>query len=244
MIAKKLRQLILACGACCAGFVHAGSGDITGRDAEGSVELSNLDDQDAAVVVAAPAGKAVAAPDVRAAGVAPSRSLAKRASPKKSRSLEDREEDEEVAASSPEDAVATAPERGAEPGGQGTASADRLASQAYASGIASGSVGGAATGAAPGAGAPVSGGTPVESAAGGGTGSLPGSPWQGGGSQGGTGGQMASVLDSPELLAQRLAQYRDLMLNEPRPNGGLVANPAVQRRYLMINRSGYMGTYR
>lgn len=245
MTAKRLHLLVLACGACCAGWVSAGSGDITQRDAEGSLELSNLGEQDAAVVVAAPAGKAVAAPESRASAVALARPLPQRVPTKKSRSAADQEDEEAVDAESTESAVAMAAGRGAEAAGQGVANPDGMASQSYASGVASGIVGGAATSPAPGTGAPVSGGAPAESTGNGGTGSLPGSPWQGGGTQGGTGsGQMASVLDSPELLAQRLAQYRELMLSEPRPNGGLVANPAVQRRYLMMNRSGYMGTFR
>jgi hypothetical protein len=47
------------------------------------------------------------------------------------------------------------------------------------------------------------------------------------------------VLDSPEVLASRLAQYKDLMLHEPLGSNGLPANPAVVRRYLMTNRAGY-----
>ena len=49
-----------------------------------------------------------------------------------------------------------------------------------------------------------------------------------------------SVIDSPDLLAARIAQYRDMMLTEPRGANGLVSNPAVQRRYLMMNRTTYM----
>jgi hypothetical protein len=49
-----------------------------------------------------------------------------------------------------------------------------------------------------------------------------------------------SILDSPEALAARLAQYRSLMLNEAVQANGMPANPAVVRRYLMVNRATYM----
>lgn len=49
----------------------------------------------------------------------------------------------------------------------------------------------------------------------------------------------ASVLDSPELLNARLLQYRDHMLNEPLQANGLPTNPAVVRRYRMVNRSTF-----
>jgi hypothetical protein len=48
------------------------------------------------------------------------------------------------------------------------------------------------------------------------------------------------VLDSPDLLAARLAQYRSLMVNEAAQAQFLPPNPAVVRRYLMVNRSTYM----
>lgn len=56
----------------------------------------------------------------------------------------------------------------------------------------------------------------------------------------GSGTTPPSVLDSPAALEARLAQYRQLMLNEPLGPNGLPPNPAVVRRYLMVNRSGYM----
>jgi hypothetical protein len=49
-----------------------------------------------------------------------------------------------------------------------------------------------------------------------------------------------SILDSPEALAARLAQYRSLMLNEAIQGNGMPANPAVVRRYLMVNRAAYL----
>ena len=53
-------------------------------------------------------------------------------------------------------------------------------------------------------------------------------------------GSAPSAGLSPDQLALRLLQYQEAMLNAPRGTNGLVANPAVQRRYLMTNRAGYM----
>jgi len=50
----------------------------------------------------------------------------------------------------------------------------------------------------------------------------------------------SQVLDSPDLLAARLAQYRSLMVNEAAQAQFLPPNPAVVRRYLMVDRSTYM----
>ncbi len=50
-----------------------------------------------------------------------------------------------------------------------------------------------------------------------------------------------SVLDSPTALSARLAQYRDLMLNEPLLANGQPANPAITRRYKMVNKGNYVG---
>ncbi len=46
--------------------------------------------------------------------------------------------------------------------------------------------------------------------------------------------------DSPEVLASRLAQYRQSMLNPPLLPNGRPANPAIQRRYLMVKKSDYV----
>lgn len=46
--------------------------------------------------------------------------------------------------------------------------------------------------------------------------------------------------DSPEVLASRLAQYRESMLNPPLLPNGRPANPAIQRRYLMVKKSDYV----
>jgi hypothetical protein len=255
MTAKKLRLLILALGACGNGLVNAGSGDITGREAEGSVELSNLGEPDAAVLVAVPAKSAAVAPAAPVSAVTAPPPMLPRAARQKGKSAEDSEDASANPASREGTDVARtqADETTAADGGQSAPRPDWAVQQPYAS-----SAGGGATGATPGLGSgSLAGATSVTSGTSGTTGDA-GSSAQGNGTQGsgttgtagstgtaGTAGtgQASSVLDSPELLAQRLAQYRQLMLNEPLGQNGLAANPAVQRRYLMINRTGYMGNF-
>jgi hypothetical protein len=244
MTAKKPHLLLLVLGACASGMVCAGSGDITGREAEGSVELSNLGESDAAVVVAAPVKPLTVTPAgaPTTAATAPPPMLP-RVARQKGKSAVDSDDVSASPTSREGDEVArTAVGETITPdGAQSAARPDWAVQQPYASGA----VGAAPVGATPGVGSPSLAGAPAapsgtpasgSGTAGGGT--------QGNGTQspGGT-GQASSVLDSPELLAQRLAQYRQLMLNEPLGQNGLAANPAVQRRYLMINRTGYMGNF-
>ena len=49
-----------------------------------------------------------------------------------------------------------------------------------------------------------------------------------------------SNADSPGVLQARLAQYRESMLNPPLLPNGRPANPAIQRRYLMVKKSDYV----
>jgi hypothetical protein len=244
MTAKKLHLLILALGACGSGLVNAGSGDITGREAEGSVELSNLGEPDAAVVVAVPAKSAAVAPTAApvSAATAPSPML-----PRVARQKGKSAEDSDDASANPTSREGTdvartqADETTAADGAQSAPRPDWAVQQPYASSA----VGTTPVGATPGVGSPSLAGAPGAPsgtpASGSGT---SGAGTQGNGTQStGGSGQTSSVLDSPELLAQRLAQYRQLMLNEPLGQNGLAANPAVQRRYLMINRTGYMGNF-
>ena len=52
------------------------------------------------------------------------------------------------------------------------------------------------------------------------------------------------IVDSPEQLAARLQNYREMMINESVQAASLPPNPAVVRRYLMTNRSTYMSNHR
>lgn len=52
------------------------------------------------------------------------------------------------------------------------------------------------------------------------------------------------IIDSPEQLAARLQNYREMMINESVQAASLPPNPAVVRRYLMTNRSTYMSNRR
>lgn len=47
-------------------------------------------------------------------------------------------------------------------------------------------------------------------------------------------------VEAPETLESRLAQYRDKMVNPTLAPNGMPANPAVQRRYLMVKKSDYV----
>jgi hypothetical protein len=248
MTAKKLHLLILALGACGSGLVNAGSGDITGREAEASVELSNLGEPDAAVVVAAPAKSAAVAPAAASAAVPTTAAIAPppmlpRAARQKGKSVEDSDDASANPTSREGTDVARTQADGttAADGAQSAPRPDWAVQQPYASSA----IGVAPVGATPGAGSPSLAGTPAAPSGAPASGSgTSGSGTQGNGTQStGGSGQASSVLDSPELLAQRLAQYRQLMLNEPLGQNGLAANPAVQRRYLMINRTGYMGNF-
>jgi hypothetical protein len=49
----------------------------------------------------------------------------------------------------------------------------------------------------------------------------------------------AGPPETPEALAARWAAYRDLMVLAPRLANGQAENPAVQRRYLMVNRGNF-----
>lgn len=246
MTAKKLHLLIIALSAFTAGSAIAGTGDITRRDAEGSVELSNLGEQDAAVVVAVPAKSA---PVVPAANSANAAKLLRPALPHtttlKDKPVKDAtdeavasdasdrsNEEESDIAKRGDSEVAT---DGATPA---AATPDWAVQQPFATGVLSG----AGTPATPESGAGTTADAPAAS-----TTEMPdtsgiaGAPIQDGGTSGvSSGGQNSAVLDSPELLAQRLAQYRDQMVNAQLGTNGLSQNPAVRRRYLMINRSGYM----
>ena len=50
----------------------------------------------------------------------------------------------------------------------------------------------------------------------------------------------ASKPDAPDGLESRSAQYRESMLNPPLLPNGRPANPAIQRRYLMVKKSDYV----
>lgn len=50
-----------------------------------------------------------------------------------------------------------------------------------------------------------------------------------------------SILDNPNALDARLQQYREQLLNEPVLPSGQHPNPAVVRRYQMVNRYTYTG---
>jgi hypothetical protein len=50
-----------------------------------------------------------------------------------------------------------------------------------------------------------------------------------------------SILDNPNALDSRLQQYREQLLNEPVLASGQHPNPAVVRRYQMVNRYTYTG---
>lgn len=251
MNAPRLQTMVLILAAGMAGFAQAGTGDITKRDqGGGSVELSNLgSDEDAAVVVAAPARAAVEAvarpmptqvsrpaPEVAAAD----RQARPDSEPKRKKS---EEENADERTGDFADAASSGREGYANYGGG-------FGSYGYGNGAGGTSTGvidtgsggsGGSNGATSGNGSN-SGGTSVASG-----GSQSGST---GGNSSGSGygnsntvgaGSAPTAGLSPDQLALRVAQYRDAMLNEQRGANGLVANPAVQRRYLMINRAGYMG---
>lgn len=277
MTGSTLRRLVLVLGICGAGLAFAGSSDITKRDAEGgSVELTNLGEEDAPVVVAAPV-KAPSPPAARAATVAKAadRPAAVRAPAPAVRDLRSREKSKDEEDVATDEAVAErqnerlAGDAASDPsahesGYAGTASMGGygFGAPTYSGGsvgtvgssggiggsngaggmgnsIGTGGVGGSTAGAGAGT-ASVTDGSSVASSGGNTSG---GSASSGSGvTSPGTGATTpGSVLDSPEMLAARLEQYRQIMLAEQRGQNGLPANPAVQRRYLMINRSGYQG---
>lgn len=253
MNASRLQTLILLLAASMAGIAHAGAGDITKREqVGGSVELSNLGtDEGAQVVVAAPARVAVepVARTVPAplAHPVPEVAAVERQSSPASEGKGKRGKGEKG------DAEATDE--------QGTSWSSEYAGGAATNGLAgygggfggygggSGGFGGGSSG-SPGT---IDAGTGAGSTGGGGV--SPAATGTGGSGSIGTGGSGTGYVNSntngagtapsaglsPDQLALRVAQYRDAMLNEQRGANGLVANPAVQRRYLMINRAGYMG---
>jgi hypothetical protein len=49
-----------------------------------------------------------------------------------------------------------------------------------------------------------------------------------------------STPESTGVLSSRLEQYRQTMLNPPLLPNGRPANPAIQRRYLMVKKSDYV----
>jgi hypothetical protein len=238
-----------------AGIAQAGTGDITKRDqGGGAVELSNLGtDEDAQVVVAAPARAAVepVARPVPAAVARPAPEVAaieRQAKPAADGKSKREKSEEELA-----------DERNGEGRGDyaGAAAAGREGYANYGGGLGSYGYGYGAGGASTGvvdSGPGSSGNNGATSGTGGssgGTGSTPVATSPATGSTGGGtsygnsntagAGSAPTAGLSPDQMALRVAQYRDAMLNEQRGANGLVANPAVQRRYLMINRAGYMG---
>lgn len=218
-----------------AGVSWAGSGDIRQRQDQASIELSNVGDDDAPVVVAAPPApkRELAAPSV-ATGVK-SATVQERAATSSSRTrMANKEaakhEDDVEGNETPATTEATlAVENVRSAGPVQAVQPDWAVRQPYAPSV--------------------SGGASASGSAGSsfGDGSTSGSGNLAGDSQAGTVGfgsgtvqTPTSVIDSPDLLAARIAQYRDMMLTEPRGANGLVSNPAVQRRYLMMNRTTYM----
>lgn len=257
MNASRLQALVLLMAAGIAGFAQAGAGDITKRDqGSGSVELSNLGtDEDAAVVVAAPARPAVE-PVAR-----PMPAPASRPAPEVAAA--DRQAKPQVETKHKKGEEENADERTGDGSGDyaGTAAAARDGYANYGGGLGSYGYGAGAGGTTTGVidtgatGNGGSGGSTSGTAGGSGSGSTGNTSVAGGSSSGSAGGSSSGYVNSnttgagsaptaglsPDQMALRVAQYREMMLNEQRGTNGLVANPAVQRRYLMINRAGYMG---
>jgi hypothetical protein len=261
MTGSRLQWLVLALCACSVGPALAGSGDITKRDQNsGSVELSNLGDEDAPVVVSAPARPVIQAavkPAPSAVSAPPAREAVAAERPADAQQPRKRKSDKD------EEEVANGEggERGERAGGAGeygSYNRDAYAANGGSSGVYGYGGGGMGTGSGSTVYDTGSSGSSTGNASGGstsGSGSYGGTT-TGGSTSGSTGGSSSgapyfgategagsapSAGLSPELLALRVAQYREAMLNEQRGANGLVANPAVQRRYLMINRAGYMG---
>lgn len=258
MTGSRLQLLVLAFCACGAGPALAGSGDITKRDQNsGSVELSNLGDEDAPVVVSAPARQVIQAavkPAPSAVSAPPARETVATERPTDAQQARKRQRDKDE-----EEAVSSeGGERGDYAGGVGSYNRDAYAATGGSSGVYGYGGGGIGAG---------SGSIGYDTGSSGSTtGNASGNSTSGSGSYGGTSaggstsastggsGSSATYVDatagagsaptaglSPDLLALRIAQYRDMMLNEQRGANGLVSNPAVQRRYLMMNRAGFMG---
>lgn len=215
MTGSKLQRLLLLLGACSAGFAFAGAGDITKRDpGSSSVELTNMGDEDAPVVVAVPARTA----SVPATPVAAERPASVRPTVQRDKRLRDQDEEELAEGEQP---GGTAEPRAEQPTGVARSDWGQADSVAGSSGF-TGNFG---------YGAPTFGG-PTGST-GDGNRSNPGdTPAP---SQPPPSSQQPSAPPSPPVALdspQRWENYRWIKLNEPRGPNGQVANPAVQRRYL------------
>ncbi|MBI5786547.1 MAG: hypothetical protein HZA64_13925 [Rhodocyclales bacterium] len=235
MTRSKLQRLLLLLGACSAGFAFAGAGDITKRDQGGSsVELTNMGEEDAPVVVAVPAQASLAP----SAPVAAERPASVRPAVQRAKRLRDKDE-EEIADS--EQAGETGEQRAEQSAGTGQSDWGRSESFATNSGFAGNYGFGAptyssSTGSTAGTGSTGGANAGTDSSVGVGAGG--GSAQNGNGTTTSPGGTPpAPAGDSPA----RWANYQQIMVNEPRGSNGLVGNPAVQRRYLKTNRAGYMG---
>ena len=196
------------------------------KDDSGSVELSNLADEDGyeEVVRAAPAPRAAArqasVPAARAPAAVPAAAVRSRAIA----------EEEATLAQETTPAADVVPE---------PATADTEMNASAVSGVATVMPGGMSNGMSP-VSAPSHGlNTPS-----------PASPVQvGDGSQQTPTAPIAQptptpILDSPQQLAARLQNYREMMVNEAVQAASLPPNPAVVRRYLMTNRATYMSNRR
>jgi hypothetical protein len=224
MTGSRLQLLVLAFCACSVGSALAGSGDITKRDQNGgSVELSNLGDEDAPVVVSAPAHAvaAVARPaPIPAARPTPAPEVVAGERQPEQKRARDKGEEETVAG-----------EQGSESRGElaGAGSANRDAYAGGGVGFAGGYGYGAGTGSTgvvdtgPGGGSSPNSG-PNNSPSPGGTPPNVGSP---------STPSAATPTLPPTALEQRWQNYQQIMLNQERGPNGQPPNPAVQRRYLM-----------